>query len=64
VGGGKEGASTTLARKIKTRNTQMSPDGFIPTSSSLYRQLRILVMPYGKKISGSCGGVIAKVINP
>lgn len=65
--GGKEEHVRPWREELKTRNiTNVTLTGFIPNQQlPLYQAAcDILVMPYGKKISGSSGGDIAKVINP
>ena len=65
--GGKEEHVQPWREELKSReihNVHMT--GFIPNQQlPLYQAAcDILLMPYGKKISGSSGGDIAKVINP
>ncbi|NMC45448.1 MAG: glycosyltransferase family 4 protein [Chloroflexi bacterium] len=65
--GGKEEHVRPWREELKTRNiTNVTLTGFITNQQlPLYQAAcDILVMPYGKKISGSSGGDIAKVINP
>lgn len=65
--GGKEEHIRPWREELKQRNVQnVVLTGFIPNQQlPLYQAAcDILVMPYGKTISGSSGGDISKVINP
>ena len=65
--GGKEEHIQPWREELKNRNIKnITLAGFIPNQQlPLYQAAcDILVMPYGKKISGSSGGDISKVINP
>lgn len=65
--GGKEEHIQPWREELKSRKLiNVTLTGFIPNQQlPLYQAAcDILVMPYGKKISGSSGGDISKVINP
>ncbi len=65
--GGKEEHVQPWREELKTRNIKnITLAGFISNQQlPLYQAAcDILVMPYGKKISGSSGGDISRVINP
>jgi len=65
--GGKEEHVKPWREELKNRKiNNVTMTGFIPNQQlPLYQAAcDILVMPYGKKISGSSGGDIARVINP
>ena len=65
--GGKEEHIQPWREELKSRKMMnVTLTGFIPNQQlPLYQAAcDILVMPYGKKISGSSGGDIARVINP
>ena len=66
VGGREEDIATWQEALASQSIRNVTITGFIPNSRlPLYQATAdILVMPYGKKISGSSGGEIARVINP
>jgi glycosyltransferase involved in cell wall biosynthesis len=66
VGGRQEDIAPWLEQLNKQSIHNVTITGFIPNSRlPLYQAAAdALVMPYGKKISGSSGGDISKVINP
>lgn len=66
VGGREEDIHPWQERLSQQAITNVTITGFIPNSRlPLYQAAAdVLVMPYGKKISGSSGGEISKVINP
>ena len=66
VGGKEEHIQPWRAELAERRIQNVTLAGFIPNQHiPLYQAAcDILVMPYGKQISGSSGGNIAKVINP